>query len=262
MTRMWSKWETIESGPAAAENTVLLLPGGMCGAGMWAEVMAQPALADCRLVAATMPGQAGAPAPEDLRPEYFGEITADLARDVKADVVAGFSMGAMITYEMVVAGSFTGPVVLLATSMSPPDEPAFFRGICHSARVLGNLPMYLLKAGINSMVKQAKVPPERQAELKADFARNNPSDMRRSLQAYMRWLHADDDRAGRLCKAGLPTWVVHAEKGDGGLTPRERSVLEACPNVNVVTIPGHVFFLLNDIPEQIAGMIVDALKAR
>jgi pimeloyl-ACP methyl ester carboxylesterase len=260
MTRMWSKWETIESGPASAENTVLLLPGGMCSAGMWAEVMAQPVLADCRLIAATMPGHSGAPAPEDFRPSYYGEITAELAREIKADVVAGFSMGAMVTYEMAVAGSFTGPIILLGSSFCSADEPGFFRGIAHSSRVLGNLPMHLLKAGAGSMVKQSTVSPERQAELKADFARNTPTDMRKGLQAYIRWLADDDDRAGRLCKAGLPSWVVHAEKGDGGLTPRERSVLEACPNINVVTIPGHVFFLLNDVPEQIAGMIADALK--
>lgn len=258
---MWSGWETIESGPATAERTVLLLPGGMCAAGMWAEVMAQPALADCRLVAATFPGHAGAPAPDDYRPAHYGEITAKLARDVKADVVAGFSMGAGIIYEMAVAGSFTGPIILLGSSFSSPDEPGFFRAICHSTRVLGNLPMYLLKAGAGSMIKQAKVSPERQAELKADFARNKPSDMRKGLQAYMRWLADDDDRATRLCKAGLPTWVVHAEKGDGALTPHEREVLEACPNVNVVTVPGHVFFLLNDVPELIADLIVDALDA-
>lgn len=257
---MWTGWETIESGPANADRTILLLPGGMCAAGMWAEVMAQPALADYRLVAATMPGQAGAPAPDDVRPAYLGQITAELAREVKADVVVGFSMGAGISYEMAVAGTFKGPMVLLATSFCRADEPAFFRAIAQSTRVLGNLPMHLIKAGVGSMVKQAKVPPERQAELKADFARNKPSDMRKSLQAYMTWLGADGSRAEKLCKAGLPTWVVHAEKGDGGLTPKDRATLEACPNVHVVTIPGHVFFLPNDIPDQIADFILEALK--
>ena len=79
------------------------------------------------------------------------------------------------------------------------------------------------------MVKHAALPPERQAQLQADFARNNTRDMRRGLQAYLRWLHRDDDPARRLCEAGTPAWVVHAEKGDGGLTQHERAVLEACP---------------------------------
>jgi len=38
-------WELYESGPADADQTVLLLPGGMCSARSYAEVMAQPVLA-------------------------------------------------------------------------------------------------------------------------------------------------------------------------------------------------------------------------
>ena len=53
-------WELREAGPIDAEHTVLLFPGGLCGAGSFAEVMAEPALAGMRLVAATLPGHAGA----------------------------------------------------------------------------------------------------------------------------------------------------------------------------------------------------------
>ena len=49
-------WELREAGPRDAERTVLLLPGGMCSAGSYAEVMAESALAAMRLIAATMPG--------------------------------------------------------------------------------------------------------------------------------------------------------------------------------------------------------------
>jgi hypothetical protein len=54
---------------------------------------------------------------------------------------------------------------------------------------------------------------------------------------------------------------LHAEKGDGGLTQHERAVLEACPHVRVVTVPGHVFFLPNEVPQRIADVIVQALEA-
>jgi pimeloyl-ACP methyl ester carboxylesterase len=74
-------------------------------------------------------------------------------------------------------------------------------------------------------------------------------------------LKRDDDRARRLCEAGVPTWVVHAEKGDGGLTPHEREVLEACPHVRVVTLPGSVFFLPNEAPKTVAEVIVAATAA-
>ena len=256
---MDTEWEMVESGPAEPGQTVLLLPGGMCSARSYAEVMAESALAGTRLVAVTMPGHAGAPAPQHFSTEAYAQITAELVQSIGADVVVGFSMGAMVAYEMVVSGAFAGPVVLLGASLSAADEPRFFRAIIRLGSVLGTLPVAVLKKGGPSMVKQAPLPPERQTQLKADFARNNTRDMRRGLQAYLQWLRRDDDPARRLCEAAVPAWVLHAEKGDGGLTQHERAVLEACPHVRVVTVPGHVFFLPNEVPEHIADVIVQAL---
>ena len=254
-----TKWEIVESGPAGAEQTVLLLPGGMCSARSYAEVMAVSTLARTRLLAVTLPGHAGAPSPKDFSTESYARITAELAKSAGVDVVVGFSMGAMVAYEMAVSGSFAGPVVLLGASLSAADEPRFFRAIIRLGSILGTLPMAVLKKGAASMVKHAPVPPERQAELRADFARNNTHHMLQGLQAYLRWLRRDEDPARRLCEAGVPAWVVHAEKGDGGLTQHERTTLEACPHVRVVTFPGHVFFLPNEVPDRIADVIVQAL---
>jgi pimeloyl-ACP methyl ester carboxylesterase len=98
--------------------------------------------------------------------------------------------------------------------------------------------------------------------LKADFARNDARHLRRALREYLRWLHRDDDPARRLCEANVPTWVVHAEKaGDGGLTPHERVVLEDCPQARVVTLPGKVFFIPNEVPQRVAELIVEALES-
>ena len=221
--------------------------------------MVESALAGARLIAVTMPGHAGAPPPQDFSIEEYARITAELAQTAAVDVVVGFSMGATVAYEMVVSAGFIGPVVLLGVSLSAPDEPAFFRAIIRLGSILGTLPTAVLKKGAASMVRRAPVPPERRAELEADFGRNNARDMRRGLRLYLRWLHRDDDPARRLCDAGVPTWVVHAEKGDGGLTPHERTVLEAARHVRVVTVPGQVFFLPNEVPERIADVIVQAL---
>jgi pimeloyl-ACP methyl ester carboxylesterase len=256
---MDTDWDMVESGPPDAERTVLLLPGGMCSARSYTEVMAQPALANTRLLAVTMPGHAGAPPPLDYTNEGYAQITGELAKSAGVDVVVGFSMGAVVAYEMVVTGAFTGPVVLLGVSLSAADEPAFFRAIIRLGSVLGTLPAAVLKKGAASMVKQAGLPPDRQDQLRADFARNDTGDMRQGLAAYLRWLHHDDDRARRLCEAGVPAWVVHAEKGDGGLTSHERAVLEACPHVQLVTIPGSVFFLPNEVPDRVADLTCQAL---
>src|SRR5437870_12148735 len=126
---MKSDWELREAGPLDAEYKVLLIPGGMCGAGSYAEVMAQPALARMRLVAATLPGHAGAPPPDDYAVENYARLASGLAKQVGACVVVGFSMGASVALEMVVSGDFAGPVVLLGISLAPKDEAAFFRAI-------------------------------------------------------------------------------------------------------------------------------------
>ena len=256
---MDTRWEIVESGPADATKTVLMLPGGMASARSWAEVMAEPTLANHRLVAATLPGNAGAPPPVDFSFEACARTLAELAREVGADVVAGFSNGANLACEMVTSGAFAGPVVLLGSSFSAADEPAFFRALIRLGRILGTLPFVFLRTVAASLVKSPPFSPERRAELRADFARNDAHDLRRTLDAYLRWLHRSEDRAQRLCAAGVPTWVVHAEKGDGGLTRDERTTLEHCAHVRLVTLPGRVFFIPNEAPRRIAEIISEAL---
>jgi pimeloyl-ACP methyl ester carboxylesterase len=258
---MGVEWQLFETGPADAEHTVLLLPGGMCSARSYFELMQQPDLSGLRLVAATMPGHAGAPSPDDYSHEAYGRITADLATETAADVVVGFSMGANVALEMAEKKLFTGPTVLLGISLSLPDESAFFVNVIRLSKVLGGLPLALMKKAAGSMVKGIEVPPERQAELAADFRRTSTVDMRLGLREYLKWLNSGEDHAAMLCRSGVPTWVVHAEKGDGGLTDTERRTLEACSTVKVVTIQGSVFFLPNEVPDQIASVISDAVAA-
>ena len=252
-------WELREAGPLDAEHTVLLLPGGMCSAGSYAELMAEPGLAGMRLVAATLSGHAGTPPPDDYGIENYARLAAELAKKVGADVVVGFSMGASVALEMVVLGGFTGPAVLLGMCLSAEDEPAFFRAIVRLGSVLGSLPAAVLAKGAASMVKRVPVPAERQAELREDFRKNDPQHMRHALREYVRWLQRHERPAERLCLAGVPTWIVHAEKGDGGLTVDERRTLEACPHVQLVTIPGHVFFMPNEVSNAIADVILEAV---
>src|SRR5437762_4132580 len=227
--RMNVEWDLYEAGPLDAKHTVLLLPGGMCSARSYAEVMAEPALAGTRLVAATLPGHAGAPPPDDFSIENYARLTEKLAAKVSADVVVGFSMGACVAAEMIASRDFKGPAVLLGLSLSPEDEPAFFHAIVRLGSVLGSLPAAVLAKGAASMVKNVRVTAARQNELREDFRKNVPQHAKRALQEYLRWLYRHERPAERLCHADVPTWIVHAEKGDGRLTADERRTLEACP---------------------------------
>ena len=44
---------------------------------------------------------------------------------------------------------------------------------------------------------------------------------------YLDYIDAHRDYAPELAASARPVWVVHAEKGDGGLTDAERATLEA-----------------------------------
>src|ERR1700722_5502350 len=257
--QMSAEWETSESGPAAADRTVLLIPGGLMAARSYADLMAQPALAGVRLVAVTLPGHAGAPPPEDFSIETYARLAGGLAADLGCDAVAGFSIGATVDLEMAVSGTFRGPVVLLGISLSLRDEPAFLRALNGLGVVLGRLPCAVMLKLIGLAVRQARVSADRRAQLRDDLRRNDPRAMREIFRGYLRYLGRYESPAARLCDAGVPAWVVHAEKGDGGLTPEERRTLEACSGTTVVTIPGTSFFMPNDEPERVAGLILEAL---
>lgn len=120
--QMSAEWETSESGPIAADRTVLLIPGGLSTARSYAELMAEPVLSGVRLVAVTLPGHGGAPPPEDFSIETYARLAAGFAADLGCDAVAGFSIGASVALEMAASGAFRGPVVLLGISLSPRDE--------------------------------------------------------------------------------------------------------------------------------------------
>jgi pimeloyl-ACP methyl ester carboxylesterase len=257
---MTFNWDILDAGPSRPDKTVLFLPGGMCSARSFQEVMAQPALATMRTVAVTLPGHSGSQPLTDFRTETYASAVAELAAEIGADVTVGFSMGAMIACEMAVSGAFKGPVVLLGSSLTADDEPAVFRTLIRLTGVLGTLPAAALKAGASSMVKKVPVSSVRRAELVEDFKRNDAAHLRNVLRAYLDWLRRGDGRAERLCSADLPVWVVHAEKGDGGLTAHERQVFEACARTTVVTLPGEAFLLPAEFPERIAALTVEALR--
>jgi pimeloyl-ACP methyl ester carboxylesterase len=252
-------WETVTSGPGDATQTVLLLPGGLHSARSYRSLMAQPALAAVRLVAATLPGHAGTPPPADYSIEAYAQLTARLANDLGCHAVLGFSIGASVAAEMVASGGFRGPTVLLGVSLSPRDEPVLLRTIDRIGGVLRTAPGTALRAFAGLGTRHARLPADARAELVADLRRNDRAVVGPVLHGYLDYLGRHDDPAARLCEAGVPIWVVHAARGDGGLTAAERRTLASCPRVTVVTIPATSYFLPNEEPQRVAALLCDAL---
>lgn len=255
----WAGWDRRESGPVGAERTVLLLPGGLCTALQYEELMAEPALADVRMISVTLPGNGGTPAPLDLSIENIARLAAECAADLGCDVVVGFSIGANIALEMAGSGAFSGPLVLLAPSFSRRDEAIFLRALDRLARVFGHLPFAAMLKMMGPAMKGMPLPEERRLALAAELRKNEPRVARRGIHSYLRYLDRHGSVATRLCEADVPAWVVHGERGDGGITPDERRTLQACSSVTLITISGASHFTPNEEPTLVARLVAEAL---
>lgn len=252
-------WDIRESGPADALRTVLMLPGGMCTAMFYEELMAEPRLADVHSVAVTLPGHGGTPAPADVSMENYARLMSELAADLRCDVVVGHSIGANVALEMAASGGFHGPVVLLAPAFSRQDEAVFLRALDHLARVLGRLPYVAMLKMIGGAVDGSRLPPQRVAALLAELRKNDPAFLRQGIHRYLQYLDTYRSVAPRLAATGLPAWVVHGESGDGGVSESERETLAACSQIRIVTIPGASFFTQCEEPALVAELVVEAL---
>ncbi|MEU9131201.1 alpha/beta hydrolase [Kitasatospora sp. NPDC048540] len=257
----WLSWDRISSGPDDAEQRALLLPGGLCTADEYRELMAEPALAGVRLTAVTLPGHGGTPPPRDCGLENYARLAAECAAGLGADVVVGHSMGANVAIEMAASGRFRGPVILLAPSFSRQDESRFLRTLDRLALVLGHLPYSAMLKIVDGAAKDSPLPPDRKAELVADLRRNDPRVMRRVLRGYLGYLDRYGSVAPRLRGADGPAWVVHGESGDGGITADERRLLLSRPGIRVITLPGESFFTPAEEPALVASYLTEALAA-
>lgn len=258
-------WTVYESGPAGAEHAALLLPGGLCTAAFYDDVLADPRLAAApiRFAAATVPGFGGTPPLGDLRFESYAAAAAELAADLGCDVVVGHSMGANVAIEMLGTGRFTGPAVLLSPSFSHEDEAKALDVMDRLGRVpgLGRLAWWaMLKALPRAMKKE--FPAARAEALVAEMQGNDSRLCRALVRRYFEYVDRHGSLVSRLCDSGVRAWAAFGDgKGEVGLTDEERRGLESCPNVELVTIRGSGHFALNDNPGIVAGLILGAVKS-
>ena len=163
-------------------------------------------------------------------------------------------------WELVVSRRFRGPVVLLGISLTTEDESRMFRGVVRASAKVGSWPVAALLRLMPLMARAAKGPAGHKKELVEDLKQNRARDSVRVCLEYLDYIAAGRDFTAELAASGAPVWVVHAQKGDGDLTDAERATLQAAPTVTVVTIPGSVFLLPDEAPQQTAAVIANALE--
>jgi pimeloyl-ACP methyl ester carboxylesterase len=261
-TREHLGWVLHESGPESADHTVLLLPGALCTAAFYDDLLAEPSMskAPIRFVATTVPGFGRTAPPEDLSMESYSKLAGQLASDLGCDAVVGHSLGANIAVEMASAGEFSGPLVLLSPSFSRRDESRFPRALDRLSRVLGQLPYSLMLKIIGPAMKSG-LPPTRREALIAELKKNDPRFVRGQTHLYLEYLDRHGSLAPRLADSGVPAWVAYGESDDIGITDDEREVLEASPHVSIIRISDAGHFTLNEQPAEIAKLVLEAVTS-
>jgi pimeloyl-ACP methyl ester carboxylesterase len=255
-------WELNEAGPEDANQRVLLLPGALASWAFYGDVLAEPSIRESgiRFVATTVPGFGGTPPPDDLSMENYSRLASRLAADLSCDLVVGHSLGATLAAEMVSAGGFSGPVVLLSPSFSRKDESIFPRALDRLSRVFGHLP-YSLMLKMAGPAFKSSLPPARSEFLVNELKNNDPRFVRAHTRAYLAYLDRHGSLAKRFCDTGVRAWVVFGENDDIGLTPVERELLTGAPNVTLVEIADTGHFALNTKPDQIADIVLQAVES-
>lgn len=260
-TREHLGWQLHEAGPDDANLRVLLLPGALATWAFYEDLLAEPSIRESglRFVATTLPGFGGTSPPDDLSMESYSKISSRLAGDLACDVVVGHSLGANVAVEMASTGEFSRPVVLLSPSLSRKDESIFPRALDRLSHVFGHLPYALMLKLVGPAFKSS-LPPARADFLVSELRKNDPRFLRAQTRAYLSYLDRHGSLAKRLCDSGVRAWVVYGEKDDIGITPDERELLTAAPNVTLVEIADTGHFALNQKPDQIAAIVLEAVK--
>jgi pimeloyl-ACP methyl ester carboxylesterase len=254
-------WELHASGPDDADRTALLLPGALCTAAFYEDLMADPRISEAsiRLVATTVQGFGRTPAPEDLSMESYARLAGKLAAELDCDAVVGHSFGANVAIEMAAAGEFSGPLLLLSPSFSRTDESMFPRVLDRLGRVLGALP-YAAMFKIIGPAMKSSLPRDRYEALAAELKSNEPRFVRRQTREYLEYLDRHGRLVPRLCDAGVTAQVVFGEHDDVRLTDEERRALERCPRTTLTTIPGAGHFTMNQKPGRVADLLLDLIS--
>ena len=259
----WRGWELLRVGPVDAGHRALLLPGGLCTAAFYAEVLADPRLEDLGFgfVAATPPGFGGRPPPEDVTVESYAHLTAELIRILGCHLVVGHSYSANVVIEMAAARLFNGPIVLLSPIFSRQDEEMGFRRLAAVSRIpiLGRLPWMVFPRLLDSAMR-GRLPEDRHDELIAEMRRTDMAVFRHMVSEYFYHLDRYGSLVDRLCASGVEAWVVRGDRDEIGLSDAERRALEACPTVKMVQVPDAGHLVMTDQPARTTDLILDVIE--
>ena len=249
--------------PADPSHTVLLIPGGLCTAAFYEDLVQEPALAGApiRFVATTIPGFGDTPPLADISMENMSRTAGQVASELGCDAVVGHSIGGNIALEMVAAGDFAGPVLLLEPSFTRADEAKELTIIDRIGRipVLGGLVWRVALASMGRAMKN-ELPPDRLGPLVAEMRKASPSFCKAQTASYLSYLDHHGSLVPRLCDSGATALVAFGDRSMIGFTDEERRALDACPATTVIDVADSGHMMMYDQPARTAELVVELVE--
>ena len=108
---------------------------------------------------------------------------------------------------------------------------------------------------------KSSLPPARREFLSNELKNNDPRFLRAQTRLYLAYLDRHGSLAKRFCDAGTRAWVVYGENDDVGITPDERQLLAAASHVTLIEIADTGHFALNQKPDEIAAIVLQAVSS-
>ena len=255
----------LEAGPADAERSILLIPGGLTSAYIWSAQLAYFSAHGYRVIAMDSRSQGGSTVVQS------GNAPEDRARDIHAVVHAlklqhltlvGWSQGVQDVAAYVDrygTGALKRIVLVDATASAGPGDvranPAFVEAVLqHMAMYSRNPGRY--SDGFMHATIGAPAPATTFARLEAEFTRT-PVDTGISMQ--MQDLFTADRRAA-LKKFDKPTLVVAS--GESPLLEAEKRMAATLPRGQFVIVRHAAHALFFDRPREFDRLLEDFIQGR
>lgn len=267
VTRECAGWQLVE-GPSSttAVHKVLLLPGLMGSDVVFAQLLAEPALAaaSIRALAGNPPGFKGLPAPRDFEftIEGYAELVENLAAAEDVGVILGHSYFANVLIEVAARGRYAGKLVLISPSLSRAAEAKDLRDLDRYSRnaVLRAPIWWLTYVMMKSVFKPYFQDPTMLAEVTA-AARLIPANVaRRTLLGFFDHLDRHGDLAARLATTRVPVRYLRGDGDDIGFSADQRATLARNPLIAVHEIPGARHFAMCDQPAAVAEHLAAVVR--
>ncbi len=260
-------WLIVANEAPTVRYRVLLLPGLLCTDLIFADMLADPAMAQAGILmmAGNPPGFKGQPAPPEFDygvPAYAGMVEK-FALAQKCDLIVGHSFFGNVLIEMLPTTSFQGKIMLLSPSLYRLAEPNDTRTLDSYSRkpLLSGTVWWVTYLMLKSIFKPyfTAEKHDRLDGVVADAKKTPRPVCRQLIMSLFNQIDGHKDLSPLVASSKLPLWYVRGTEDNIGFSDDVRQAVTAGPKVKLIDISGSRHFVMLDKPLDVNRLIASAL---